>query len=61
MAKSVEIEVMRMSSTETEDQFLVIRRARELQKRILARRGGILFSSAGEELNQLRDERSKSQ
>jgi hypothetical protein len=61
MAKSVEMEGIRMSSTEAKDQLLVIQRARELQRRILDSRGGRFFASSAEELNELRDERSKSQ
>jgi hypothetical protein len=50
-----------MSAAEAEDQLAAIRQARELQEQILARRGGIPLPSSGQDLNELRDERSASQ
>lgn len=53
-------EFLKMSPTEAADQLTVIERARALQERILARRGGLLLPSSADDLNEMRDERSDS-
>ena len=54
------IQSLKMSPTEAADQLAVIERARTLQERLLARRGGVLLPSSADELHELRDERSAS-
>jgi hypothetical protein len=61
MARTQGILKVKMSAAQAEDQVMVVRKARALQEQILARRGGVPLPSSGEELDQLRDERSTTQ
>jgi hypothetical protein len=61
MARTQGILKVRMSPAQAEDQLAAIRQAKELQEQILARRGGVPLPPSGEDLNELRDERSASQ
>ncbi|TAK27669.1 MAG: DNA-binding protein [Chloroflexota bacterium] len=53
-----ETEILKMCPTEGEDQLAVIRNARALQERILARRGGVLLPPSWQEINEDREERT---
>ncbi|HEY8885317.1 MAG TPA: hypothetical protein VIO35_08400 [Chloroflexota bacterium] len=58
MARTQGILKVKMSAAQAEDQVMVVRQARALQKQILARRGGVPLPSSGGGSHQLRDERS---
>ncbi len=50
MARTQGILKVKMSAAQAEDQVMVVRQARALQKQILARRGGVPLPSSGEDL-----------
>ena len=59
MARAGEqIEIFKMSSREAQDQTTLIKKARSLQERILARRGGELLPLSWRDMRRDREERA---